>query len=107
MARVIITLRLEKEINKKFKKESIRIFKFLRTLENNPKKGKLISQIGSIVLKELKYDSHRFYFITNGFKLKILSADELSNLLIKFVGMSDKKSQQKVIDKIKIILKQN
>ena len=105
MARVIITESLEKEINKKFKKESIKIFELIYSLKNNPKKGKPIGQVSGILIKELKYESFRFYFITDGYKVKMLGADELQDLLIKFVRMSDKKNQQKVIEEIKKILR--
>ena len=46
MAKVIITKALEEEINKKFKQESIEIFQLLKTLEENPKKGKEIDAVG-------------------------------------------------------------
>ena len=105
MAKVVITSFLEEEINKKFKNESIKIFELFYSLEQNPKKGKPLGQIGGIVIKELKYKSFRFYFITDGFKLKILSIDELNDLLIKFIRMSDKKDQQKTINEIKEVLK--
>jgi len=105
MAKVIIVSSLAKEIEKKFKGESHKIIALLESLEENPRKGKLVGQIEGIVIKELKYKSSRFYFITEGFKLKVLSLEELQDLLIKFVRMSDKKDQQKVIDEIKTILK--
>ncbi|MEK6811904.1 MAG: type II toxin-antitoxin system RelE/ParE family toxin [Nanoarchaeota archaeon] len=105
MAKVIFTKKLEEEINKLFKKESIKIFESMRELENNPHKGKPLGQIGGIVIKEIKYESYRFYFITDGFKLKMLQKEELNDLLIKFVRMSDKKAQQKTIDEIKYILR--
>ncbi len=105
MAKVIITKELEEKINKKFKKESIEIFELMYSLKDNPKKGKLICQIGKIIIKELKYKSFRFYFITEGFKLKLLNASELQDLLIKFVRMSNKKSQQKAINEIKYVLR--
>ena len=105
MAKVIITKSLEKEINKLFKKESIKIIELMKSLEEYPKKGKPISQIGNIAIKELKYKSHRFYFITDRYKIKLLDVSELKDLLIKFVSMSDKRSQQKVIDKIKRVLR--
>lgn len=75
------------------------------SLKENPKKGKFIGQIGKIVIKELKYKNFRFYFITTGYQLRILSIEKLRNLLIKFVRISDKKSQQKVIEEIKDILR--
>ena len=105
MAKVIITKKLEEEINKKFKGESIRIFDLMHSLEKCPHKGKVVSQVGGIVIKEIKYNVFRFYFITDGLKIKLLGKDELKNLLIKFVRMSDKKAQQKVIDEIKHILR--
>lgn len=105
MAKVIITKNLEEQINKKFKRESIKIFELMHSLKENPKKGKPIGQVGGILIKELKYKSFRFYFITDGSKLKLLDIGELTNLLIKFVGMPHKKEQQKTIDEIKEILR--
>ena len=105
MAVVIITEHLEKEINKKFKEESIVIFGLMRELQNEPKKGKEISVVGRILIKELKYKAYRFYFITDGYRIKFLKTDELKDLIIKFVRMSDKNSQQKVIDEIKKVLR--
>jgi len=105
MAKVIISESLKNEIMNKFRDESKKIFRLMYSLKENPKKGKPVGQIEGILIKELKYKSFRFYFITEGFKLKILNLEELSNLLIKFVRMSDKKDQQKVINEIKNILK--
>ena len=105
MAKVEITNSLAKEIQKKFKSESHKIVNLLESLEQNPKKGKPIGQVGGVLIKELKYKKYRFYCITDGFKLKVLSTEELNDLLIKFVRMSDKKDQQKVINEIKTVLK--
>ena len=105
MAKVEITKSLEKKINKKFKAESIKVFELLYSLKENPKKGKLLGNIGEIVLKEIKYKSFRFYFITNGYKLRIFKIEELTDLLIRFVRMSNKKEQQKVINEIKNVLR--
>ena len=105
MAKVIFTKKLEDEINKVFKKESIKIFESMRELENNPHKGKPLGQVGGIVIKEIRCGSYRFYFITDGFKLKMLQKEELNDLLIKFVRMSDKKTQQKTIDEIRDVLR--
>lgn len=104
MAKVEIAPSLFNEIQKKFKGESHKIIDLLETLKENPHKGKLIGNIGGIVIKELKYKSFRFYCLTDGNKLKILDKSYLTDLLIKFVRMSDKKSQQKVINEIKVIL---
>lgn len=105
MAIVYILKELEKTINKKFKKESIEVISHLLSLEDNPKKGKEVGRIGNIVVKELKYKKFRFYFITNNYKIKFLSVKELQNLIIKFINMSEKKDQQKVIEEIKTVLR--
>ena len=105
MAKVIISEELKNKILKKFKKESKRIFKLMHSLGENPRKGKLLGNVGGIVIKEIKYKSFRFYFVTDGYKLKFFSGEDLTNMLIKFVRMSDKKSQQKTIDEIKDVLR--
>ena len=105
MARVIITRKLKEEIIKKFKKESVNIFSLMLTLEDDPKKGKFLGKIGGIVLKELKYKKFRFYFLTDNFKVKYLMVEELKDLVIRFIRMSEKKDQKKVINEIKQILK--
>ncbi len=105
MAEVIITESLKDEILKKFKEESKKIFRLMYSLKENPKKGKEIGQVRGIIIKELKYEKFRFYFITNGFEVKFLEIKDLQNLVIKFIKMSDKKSQQKVIEEIKGILR--
>jgi len=105
MAKVEILEDLYEKIEKKFGGEAGKVFALMKSLEENPKKGKSVGQIGGILIKELRYKSFRFYFITDGFKLKILNLEELSNLLIKFVRMSDKKDQQKVINEIRDVLR--
>ena len=104
MARVEILEDLKDEILKKFKSESKVIFKLMHSLSENPQKGKLIGQVGGIVIKEIKYKSFRFYFITDGQKLKVMDESNLIDLLIRFVKMSDKKDQQETISEIKRIL---
>ena len=104
MARVEIDAELKDEILKKFKKQSKLIFKQMYSLEENPRKGKLLGQVGGIVIKELKYEGFRFYFITDGNILRIMDETKLSDLLIRFVRMSDKKDQQETINEIKKIL---
>ena len=105
MAKVIITRDLEKQINRIFKANSVDIFSLMFNLEDYPKKGKEVGVVGNIVVKEIKYQKFRFYFVTDRFKVKFLSANKLFDLLIKFVRMSEKKDQQKTIDEIKIILR--
>lgn len=105
MAEVIITEALKDEILKKFKEESKKIFNLMYSLKENPKKGKEVGCVSNVVIKEIKYEGYRFYFITNGFKLKFLDIKDLQDLIIKFVRMSNKKEQQKVIEEIKVVLR--
>jgi len=105
MAKVRIAESLKNEILKKFKEESKKIFRQMYFLGENPRKGKELGNIGGIVIKEIRYKSFRFYFITDGNKLKVMDETELVDLLIRFVRMSDKKDQQKTINEIKYILK--
>jgi len=77
----------------------------MKTLEENSYKGKAVGQVEGIVIKELKYKGFRFYFITDGYKLKIMDESKLIDLLIKFVRMSDKKEQQRFINEIKDVLR--
>lgn len=105
MAKVEISESLKEEIYKKFGKESKKIFHLMYSLEDNPKKGKELGNVGGTVIKEIRYESFRFYFITDGFKIRCLEIEKLQDLLIRFVRMSDKKCQQKVIDEIKSILR--
>ena len=105
MAKVIITNALKEEIFRKFKALSERILLQIKSLEENPKKGKALGHVAGIVIKELKYEKYRFYFITDGFKVKFGTEDEIASLLIKFVRMSEKKDQKKIINEIKDVLK--
>lgn len=104
MAKVKIAENLKNDILKKFKQKSKIIFKQMYSLESYPKKGKLLGSVGGIVIKELKYEGFRFYFITNGYKLKIMDQAKLTEMLIRFVRMSDKKHQKQTINEIRSIL---
>ncbi len=106
MVKVLIVESLFNEIKKKFNlTEANEILDLLGSLESSPQKGKEIGVVGNIVIKELKYKKFRFYFITDGYKIKYLQPSQLTELLIKFVRMSEKKDQQKTIEEIKIILR--
>ena len=104
MAKVTILETLKDEILKKFEKESKIIFKQMYSLAENPHKGKSLGHVGGIVIKELRYKNFRFYFITDGYKLKIMDESKLVDLLIRFVRMSNKKDQQPTINEIRKIL---
>ncbi|MBR9692658.1 hypothetical protein GOV07_01870 [Candidatus Woesearchaeota archaeon] len=105
MAIVLVTRSLKREINKRFKKEAVIIFELFRSLKTNPKKGKLLSQVNKVAVKELKYKKFRFFFLVDAFAIKFLSMEDLEDIVIKFVRMGDKKNQQDVIDEIKRILR--
>ncbi|MGE0793659.1 MAG: hypothetical protein AB7V77_05775 [Candidatus Woesearchaeota archaeon] len=102
MIKIEVNKSLASEIRKKFnKKDRLEIRNLFDSLIDNPNKGKPLTNIKNFLLKELKYKSFRFYFITDGFKLKLLNKQELKDLLIKFIAMSDKTHQQTVIEEIK------
>ena len=100
MAIVEISPSLEKEIHKQFKKQSIHIFEYLKSLEEEPKKGKPLARVGSLIIKELKHEGFRFYFVTDAYKVRFYKKEELAELIIRFLRMSDKKRQQKVIEEL-------
>jgi len=95
---------LFEEIKKRFKGEAHEIIDLMETLETNPHKGKLLGNVAGIAIKELKYKSFRFYFITDGYKLKFFDEQTLASMLIRFIRMSDKNHQQETINEIKKIL---
>ena len=105
MVKIEIAESLFEEIEKKFKREASKIFDLFETLEENPRKGKILGSAGRLLIKELKYNGFRFYFLVDGFRLKLISEEELIDLLMRFVRMSDKKHQQEAIEDIKHILK--
>ncbi|OGJ20208.1 hypothetical protein A3K73_04625 [Candidatus Pacearchaeota archaeon RBG_13_36_9] len=104
MAKVEIIRPLFEEIQKKFKGEAHEIIDLMETLETDPKKGELLGSVAGVVIKELKYKSFIFYFITDGYKLKCFDEQTLAEMLIRFVRMPDKNHQQETINEIKKIL---
>ncbi|HLC31259.1 MAG TPA: hypothetical protein VJK51_01190 [Candidatus Nanoarchaeia archaeon] len=104
MAKVEIVRSLFEEIEKKFKREAHKVIDLLETLKENPYKGKTLGTVGGVVIKELRYEGFRFYFITDGYSLKAMNSEALITLLITFVRMSDKKDQQETIEEIRKIL---
>jgi hypothetical protein len=105
VAKVVITIALKEEILRTFKAQSGDIFRRMKELEEQPKRGTPLGTVGGIVIQELKYGKFRFYFVTDGHVLKFGTQEELAVLLIKFVKMSEKKDQQKAIDAIKDTLR--
>ena len=105
MPKVEIIPSLVKQLIKQFSKtEANKIIDLMESLEEEPHKGKILGSVGGIIIKELKYKNFRFYFIYDGYTYRNMDEDNLVELLFRFVRMSDKKSQQDTIDKIKTIL---
>ncbi|MBN2142390.1 hypothetical protein JW711_03595 [Candidatus Woesearchaeota archaeon] len=105
MIKIIVLHSLRDEIYKTFKKESLKVYSLMEALKANPSKGKVLGHVGSVSIRELKYESFRFYFILDGHRLILFSKGKIEELLIRFVKMSKKNHQQKTIDEIKAILK--
>jgi len=105
MVRVYILPELVRQIQKHFRNDAGKIFDLMQELEIHPQKGKTLGNIGRIVIKELRFRNFRFYFILEGHKLKCVNAEELKDLLIKFVRLSDKNLQQETINEIKYVLR--
>ena len=82
----------------------MKIYSLIDELKTNPNKGKKVGKVGSILIKELKYKTFRFYYILNGYELSLFNSNRLKDLLIKFIKMSEKNNQQKTIEEIKEIL---
>ena len=105
MAEIEIVKSLVLDIKKKFNsKEGNEILDLIQSVSKSPRKGKPLGTVAGIVIKELKYRNFRFYFIADGYKMKFLKEEDLVDLLIRFVRMSDKKHQEETIKEIKRIL---
>jgi len=100
MAKVLVDSKLVIKIDKKFRNKSLEVISWLRELEKNPKKGDLLRRVDNTAIKEIKFRGFRFYFIVNNYRIKVLKIEELTEELIKFVEMSNKQDQNRVIDKI-------
>ncbi|MCK5624308.1 hypothetical protein KAI04_00510 [Candidatus Pacearchaeota archaeon] len=72
---------------------------------NNATKDRMNESDIKIENLYLKLNESEFKIQDLNQKLKVLEVSELKDLVIKFVRMSDKKNQQKVIEEIKIILR--
>ena len=98
---------LVKKLEKKFKPTDLKeIKKLFFSLQENPFQGDLLYTFGSFVLKEKKYKTFRFYFIHSKTILIIKDVDKLKDEIIRFIEMSKKNDQKRVIDKLKGMLKE-
>jgi mRNA-degrading endonuclease RelE of RelBE toxin-antitoxin system len=105
MIKIKILKSLRDEIYKTFKKDSLKIYDLIKSLEVNPHKGDVLGHAGNISIRKLKHESFRFYFIIDGNEIQLFDKNKIIDLLIVFVRMSKKNNQQKTIDEIKAILK--
>jgi hypothetical protein len=106
MVIVLIDESLVKKLEKRFNKKELHdIKKLFLSLEDNPLQGDMLYVFGNVVLKEKKYGSFRFYFIHSRNILIIKDVDLLKEEIIRFIEMSKKNDQQKVIDKLKVMLR--
>lgn len=90
--------KLERRFNKKELKELKKIF---LSLQENPYQGDLLYAFGNFVLKEKRYKTFRFYFLHSKKILLIKDVQKLKDEIIRFIEMSKKNDQQRVIDKLK------
>lgn len=89
-----------KQLKKSFDKKHAR--EILRKLhETRPTQGDLITKIDTILIKERKLKTHRFYFVQQFRRIQILTKEEIKEHLLQFIALSKKNNQQKIIDKVK------
>ena len=101
MVIVAITKNLDKELKKRLDKNTYyEIKEVFSSLKQNPYKGDLLHVLGTVVLKEIRYKTFRFYFLTSNNLIKFIASTDLEKELIRFIKMSKKNDQQKVIDEI-------
>jgi mRNA-degrading endonuclease RelE of RelBE toxin-antitoxin system len=105
MIKIIILNSLRNKIYKIFKQDSLKVYKKIKQLKNNPNKGKILAHIGTITLREIRHNTFRLYYTIDKNKLNLFNQEKLEELLIKFIELSKKNKQQKTIDKLKEILK--
>lgn len=104
MVKVVIENSLVKKLERKFQSSELKEIKQLfLSLEENPFQGKLIGTIGPVILKEKKYKSFRFYFIIS--KQLVIVRENLESEVIRFIEMSKKNNQERVIKKLREILR--
>lgn len=106
MVTVRIDQSLVKKLEKKFnKKELKKIKEMFLSLQTNPYQGDLLFVFGSFVLKEKKHNTFRFYFIHTKKILIIKDVEKLKDEIIRFIDMSKKNDQQRIINKLKEMTK--
>lgn len=69
--------------------------------KTSPSDGDYVALIGNIIIREKRNATLRFYFIVQNTIKHVITKDELNDMLVKFVALSKKNNQQKVIDTLK------
>ena len=106
MARVLIERSLLREIKKRFARtEAHRIIDRMERLQAHPKSGKPLGVVGGIVIKQIKYRSFRFFFISESDAIRCVDERTLVDRLLSFVRMAHKKHQHETIEEIKNVLR--
>ncbi len=106
MVKVRIDDGLIKKLERKFGRADLKsIHKMFLSLEDNPLQGDMLKAFGAIVLKEIRYKSFRFYFLHSKDLLIIKDPARLRDEIIRFIDMSKKNDQQRVIYGLKDMLK--
>lgn len=100
MVIVDFTEGFEKELKKNLSKKNA-IDAVKKLMKTTPNEGDIIASIGNILLKEKRLNTFRFYFVQLQEGVRFLSKEELKEFLIRFIGLSKKNNQQKIIDKLK------
>ncbi len=105
MIKIVILNSLRDKIYKIFKQDSLKVYKKIKQLKTNPHKGKILTNVNDITLRELKYGSFKLYYIIDKNKLSLFNEEKLKELLIKFIAISKKNNQKRTINEIKNVLR--
>lgn len=86
---------------KKYSSKSEAMKLLTKLAATTPSEGDFVALVANIAIREKRLKTFRYYFITTETKKHVITKEELSEFLIKFVALSKKNNQQNVIDKLK------
>lgn len=104
MVEVRFSKEFEKQLRKHCAKQEAKTI-VEKLAQTQPTDGDYITRVGSILLKERKIKTFRFYFVQDSTRVEFLSEEELKKRILLFIAMSKKNNQQDAIDAIKEDLK--
>ena len=97
---VLFSSNFEKELKKKTRQtEAKEIVKIL--MKTKPTDGDYLALVKNVLIRERKLKTFRFYFVQQNDKVEIMTKEEISDRILKFVALSKKNNQQDIIDKLK------